>query len=530
MSSPFLKIFPLLLLSYFDIEFYREICGHRDQKEKLLLCRRLIISYNIIPFQTFGNATNYVRKLWRDNNCDETIVTRRELSCPEKFGIQFLDAWKVNGYNSKVAEDSSATSVDCFYSILRNKFCRIRNVVMNFDMIKESDIINNVQRRYFKEGFIVLSENENNKNSNLQRMPHKTPNLFGRLPGFMYVGKYEFSDTYQQQCAEHVSVPTFVTSNDDHGNLFHHMNDAMTVWSMLYISNHTSDEKTQTMLLNVDGFRRGGPGGSGRGKLLDYQNPDDYGEFQAYYESWFTQLKKAIDYKGKSICFSELYFPYSPGYPWVWFDYNKDNECSMKAPSSLYQSFLLYTRKKWTSKFGKISISSPPTNHVHIVILLRSSDYENKGIASSSRYILNSNALIKAIEKLSNVRVTAVYVSSLSFHEQYKLASSASLFVGMHGAQNFNIFHASVGHPNCCAFLEIFPSDDLKNRLTFHDIRGYGNIARMLGLGYFRYDAVNENDRLVDGKDGGTRLDVKKVTEAIEVAVTYVLTKSSCIV
>merc|ERR1719274_68072 len=110
-------------------------------------------------------------------------------------------------------------------------------------------------------------------------------------------------------------------------------------------------------------------------------------------------------------------------------------------------------------------------------------------------------------------------MSSLSFNEQYKLASSASLFVGMHGAQNFHIFHASIGHPNCCAFLEIFPIDDVKKRLNFHDIKGYGNIARFLGLSYFRYDAVNENDRLVDGREGGTRLDIQKVTQAIEEAV-----------
>ena len=52
----------------------------------------------------------------------------------------------------------------------------------------------------------------------------------------------------------------------------------------------------------------------------------------------------------------------------------------------------------------------------------------------------------------------------------------------------------------------------------------------MLGLSYFRYDAVNENDRLVDGKLGGMRLDIKKVAQAIEMAVTHVLTNYSCIV
>ena len=502
----------------------------RKQKEKLRLCRELVISYNIVAFKTFGNATAPVRKQWRSNNCDEVMTSGRQLSCAEKFSLQFLDTWKINGVNSKITNDSSTTSVDCFYSILRNKFCRIRNVVMDFAKMQESATINNVKRRYFQQGFVVLSENQNSRNSDNQRIPHKTPNLVGRLPGFMYVDNYEFANTYQRQCDEHVTAPTYVISNDDHGNLFHHMNDVMTVWSMLYLSNHSLDEVTSAMLLNVDGFRRGGPGGSGRGKLLDHLNADDFGEFKAYFESWFTQLRKAIDYKGKSVCFSELYFTYSPGYPWVWLDYNKDNECSLKAPSPLYQSFLLHIRQRWLYKFGKSSVLVPPTNHAHIVILLRSSDYDKKGVASSSRHILNSKELVKAIKELPNVRVTAVDMSTLSFLEQYKLASSASVFVGMHGAQNFNIFHASVGHPNCCAFLEIFPIDDVSKKLSFHDIKGYGNIARLLGLFYFRYEAVNENDRFVGGKEGGTRLDVVKVTEAVSRAVATVLTKSSCFV
>ena len=481
-----------------------------------------------MPFKSFGNASEFSRKQWRDNNCDEIATIGRELSCNEKFSLQFLDRWKVNGFTSEVSNDSSISSIDCFHSMLRNKFCRIRNVVMDFEKIQESQIVNHVQRRYFREGFIVLG-NKNNVNRNNKKF-QETSNLYGELPGLIFVEQSKFYKNYRLKCSEYVSSPTFVTSNDDHDNLFHHMNDVMTTWSMLYISNYTSTETTPIVLLNVDGFRRGGPGGSGRGKLLDTAHPDDYGKFKAYYESWFTHLKKANEYKGKKICFSELYFTYSPGYPWVWLDYTKDNECSVKSPSPLYQSFLVYMRRKWVSEFGKSSVSVPPANHAHILILLRSSEYEKKGVASSSRYILNSKALIEAVQKLPNVRVTAVDVSSLSFREQYKLASSASLFVGMHGAQNFNIFHASIGHPNCCAFLEIFPIDDVEKKLNFHNIKGYGNIARLLGLSYFRYDAVNENDRLVGGREGGIRLDIRKVTQAIDEAVTYVLTKPSCIV
>ena len=96
-------------------------------------------------------------------------------------------------------------------------------------------------------------------------------------------------------------------------------------------------------------------------------------------------------------------------------------------------------------------------------------------------------------------------------------------------SQNFNIFHASVGNINCCAFVEIFPIDDINKRLNFHKIRGYGNIARHLGLSYFRYEANNEQDQFIDGKDGGTRLHVDKVINVIKEAVRQVSAETSCI-
>ena len=94
--------------------------------------------------------------------------------------------------------------------------------------------------------------------------------------------------------------------------------------------------------------------------------------------------------------------------------------------------------------------------------------------------------------------------------------------------QNFSFFFSSVAVHRVQE--HHFVRKMLVYELNFHDIRGYGNIARMLGLSYFRYDAVNENDRLVDGKLGGMRLDIKKVAQAVEVAVTHVLTNFSCIV
>ena len=61
--------------------------------------------------------------------------------------------------------------------------------------------------------------------------------------------------------------------------------------------------------------------------------------------------------------------------------------------------------------------------------------------------------------------------------EQVKLAHSASIFIGMHGAGIPQIFHAAIGEPNCCSVLELFP----ESNQGFSNIFGFGNMARLLG-------------------------------------------------
>lgn len=116
--------------------------------------------------------------------------------------------------------------------------------------------------------------------------------------------------------------------------------------------------------------------------------------------------------------------------------------------------------------------------------------------------------------------------STLSFREQYRLAASASVFVGMHGAQLMHIFHASIGHPNCCSLVEIFPYDDKDKRTSFHLVKAYGNMARLLGFSYFGYEMNNENDVLTES---GSRVDVSQVSKVVGTAVDVVRVKTSCI-
>lgn len=51
------------------------------------------------------------------------------------------------------------------------------------------------------------------------------------------------------------------------------------------------------------------------------------------------------------------------------------------------------------------------------------------------------------------------------------------------GAGTANMFSTAVGHPNCCALVELFPD----KKLPFHTIRGFGNLARHYGMHYYRF-------------------------------------------
>lgn len=134
------------------------------------------------------------------------------------------------------------------------------------------------------------------------------------------------------------------------------------------------------------------------------------------------------------------------------------------------------------------------------------------------------------INSISGVVVTALDLSRLSFEEQYRIVSGVGIIVGMHGAQMMHMFHASIGRPNCCAVVEIFPISEQgaleSAQVSFHRIQIFGNLARHLGISYSRYEADGENEQLTVK---GTRIDTHRLVLVVRQAVTFVRDESSCI-
>jgi hypothetical protein len=90
----------------------------------------------------------------------------------------------------------------------------------------------------------------------------------------------------------------------------------------------------------------------------------------------------------------------------------------------------------------------------------------------------------------------------------------------MHGAGTTHIMHMALGRDRCCALVELQPD----HTQGFQDAQGYGNLARMFGLHYFRYEAA-------DGATStdGTKVDVNAVTDLVRKAVEAVRTKPTCL-
>ena len=204
-----------------------------------------------------------------------------------------------------------------------------------------------------------------------------------------------------------------------------------------------------------------------------------------------------------------------------WGDWSLDNPCSFKGPSPLYQSFSLHLREHWRAKFGEQSLPSPPTDSVHVVIEVRELNQKKKNIyQSASRVIANLDKLVAEIKSIPGVTLTVQSFSHIPFQQQVALSHSAGVLLTMHGAGTANMFHASVGSPNCCALIELFPD----KTAPFHSIRGFGNLARHMGMHYYRYQAKSGESSIQ-----GTTVDVSEVSQLVRQAVLAVKEAPSCL-
>ena len=169
-----------------------------------------------------------------------------------------------------------------------------------------------------------------------------------------------------------------------------------------------------------------------------------------------------------------------------------------------------------------------PESPLHILVLVRPKTGKAGG---NARVLSNIQELLDAIYNMKNVagsngnipplKVTVQDMGHLPFDKQVALAHSASIFIGMHGAGIPHIFNAAIGEPNCCSLIELFPDPSI----GFSHIQGFGNIARYLGMSYYRHVASAGQS----SKTGGTSITIKDVITLLRHAIVDVKEKSICL-
>lgn len=410
----------------------------------------------------------------------------KSLSCNDRHGWKFMKDWIIK----KRPVVTGYSNITCATNLNINTVCKLNNVILDFSKL---DASRDGRRRKFTDGFLTFQGDV------IERGP------FPDVPG-RYQSKGE-----EMRCDEYEDRPVFVLSNDDIYNLGHYYNDVMGVWANSVFFGKTTDE---SILINIDGIRAGGPGGSLSHRIMVRGKPDEFGPYNRLYESWFKEVKKGIDYKFNSVCFKELYFMPMPGVAWFWNDWGVENSCAKLAPSPLYQSFNLFLREKWLQSYGPLP-SPGKDGKIHIVIEARHIDYSKNNNHATSRHIKNLDKLVETLSSIDGVYVTAQNFAKISFDKQVALAHSASIFLSMHGAGTTHIFHSAIGEKNCCALIELQPD----HSIGFQSAWGYGNIARKLGMHYYRYEAA-----MGSTTEEGTVVDLKIVKQLVENAITDIKT------
>lgn len=261
------------------------------QKNNLNWCQTSRDKYKVVIGLSWGGLPSNLRKEWDINGCNDLLKLGKLQTCNEKFGWNFFTDWIAK---KETIIDGKST-VKCAPNLQSTIFCQSLNIVIDFS---KAEI--NGQTRMFKMGFVQAFGKINKDHE------HLLPDI----PGFQHIQVDNNYDNIDMRCDIIEDKPTYILSNDDIFNLGHYINDVMMIWSMVVLSNHSPKD---SILINMDGIRKGGPAGGPHHRIMDHDNPDNHGPYAGYYQSWFKELKRGVDYGNKRVCFKEAYFQLLPG-------------------------------------------------------------------------------------------------------------------------------------------------------------------------------------------------------------------------
>lgn len=199
-----------------------------------------------------------------------------------------------------------------------------------------------------------------------------------------------------------------------------------------------------------------------------------------------------------------------------------NTECStFSGINSLVQRFNIQIRQNYGFLEENEYLST-----VKILLLKRMLKPEKSSDYWRSRIIQNEDEIVTTIKTILssyenlNFQVHIEDLFNMTFENQVKSISTSNLIIGMHSVSLSTIIHMPIGKKFCCGVIELFPS------LEFPNAKGYGHLARKLGLHYSRLDFIDEQ---YNNQSLGSIIPVDQLSQSIKSTVSQLLTKETCV-
>lgn len=409
--------------------------------------------------KSYGSLNSPDRNKYEQLNCN-AVAKGKNPSCDDAWGDNQITSWRRNIMADMCGDNKHFSSkITCRESPNLAKVCIFDNIILDFSKMFDVKRPGRSDSRRWENGFITSHCNAN------------------KYPDINYYQFYKPEiDFTQQKCSFVLNETVVIYGHDDAKNLGHSMSDFMNVWAMLWLSGFTKHAK-DIVFLNTDAIRMG------------HNYYDEMGQLGGHYRHQFKALLKASDFAKQGrpkVCVKRLLVQPQPVILFTWDGWWQDMKCSFVGPSSLFQRFNVQVRRA----YGLLpfdnqnrSIAAVDLNMTRILLVKRVVGGSGSAPMYQSRVMTNINHVAESLLLIPHVTVVVQDLAVLTFEQQVSLISNSDFVIGVHGAGIPNAMHMPIGSSaKCCGVIEIFPQGEFK------PIRGYGNMARRMGLHYSRME------------------------------------------
>lgn len=491
----------------------------------------------VIVGKSWGNLNDgQSRKKFEALSCNNVNVTGGNPSCADSWGDEHVINWRntkvleeacsfeqypsikqlfsreKSGFG-KVATSENEARVECYRNEIQEKYCTFTHAQLNFsafERIKDPNGYDSTRKWY--KNFLTIPCNSN---------PDFT------IPEFKLDHLFSPTLSSSDRCDVYFPGVTIVFSHDIVMNLAHTLNDIMNAWLLSWLEGIAHNMK-EVRFMTID-------------SLKSYHNWDDViNQFFYIYKLHFKEVLRGYPFaqKGQTVCFEKLITPSLPVRGFVWQQWNVDALCSFIGPSTLFQRFNVHVRRSMGLFPKNTMIKNDSTNSVQarsfcpkavkVVLINRNNTKNMWGNYRSSRVIKNIDALELSLQQIANNAslnfplpievITQDFEKFRSYEAQIKFMSDVSILIGTHGAGIAHLNLMSIGSQYCCGVVEFFPQGE------FFHIRGFGNMARRMGIHYQRIEIDEKHS-----KSSGFEVNINTFQRNVLNMLENIREKPSCI-